>query len=399
MSYLNNYLTEILDYESTVDFVIFNNTKIKTSYIIDLSSYFISQYLFFGLEEIPLSSVITRQRYGCNYNIIVQYLLDKRVIFFHKDYMKGKHVRSYRINKNILEGEIFGYKNFDKFLLKKHKKLLDISINSESENKIPSNIKEKLIRFLYLAKLDEESTEILLNTIKVDREIYLKNKHSIDCINNKQIFFHFDSYGRMHTNFTNLKSIFRKQCLFINGKKTTEIDIKNSQPLFLNKLIEEHKSEFKFDGEELELYRNLTFNGKFYDYINSKVQVENKKKLKDLVYKLFFGKNHPNKFEKEFSKIFPTIYKFIKFYKNKTGDYKNFSYKLQELESNLIFNKIVKQIMDYDSNLPVITIHDSILCTVDKRDIVSKIFRENLVEYFGMEIKEEAHNTFDFNIY
>ena len=68
-------------------------------------------------------------------------------------------------------------------------------------------------------------------------DIYNRNVYSIDSIDKKHIFYHFDEYGRMHTNYTILKSYVRKNYIFIDDDDVSEIDIPNSQPLFLTKLI------------------------------------------------------------------------------------------------------------------------------------------------------------------
>ena len=399
IKYLHNYLPEILESESTVDTVLYSSNNLKTSYLIDLTSYFISQYLFFGDDEVPLSSKITREKYGENYKFYIDYLVEKNIISLHKNYVNGKRTRLYKFNKNILDGEIIGYKNYDKFLIKKYLKTFGRLDSVNGSGKIDLEVKEKLVKYLFSGELEKESTENLLGILKVDKEVYLKNKHSVDCINQKQIFYHFDNFGRMHTNFTNLKSIIRKNCLFINGEKSQEIDIKNSQPLFLNKLIQDYRSVFDFDENELKLYQNLTFGGKFYNYLSDNLELMSKKRLKDGVYKVLFGKNFPNSFEKKFSKLFPTIYNFIKFYKKTTGNYKNLSYKLQELESDLIFNKIVKEIITQYPNTPIITVHDSILCSNSSLPMVSDIFNEKLLNFFNINKNREFESKFHFNIY
>jgi hypothetical protein len=86
---------------------------------------------------------------------------------------------------------------------------------------------------------DIDGFESALRSLLLDKDldIYNKNLYSVDCINNKHMFYHFDSYGRMHTYFTRLRSFIRKNCVLMDGKETCEIDISNSQPLFLTKLI------------------------------------------------------------------------------------------------------------------------------------------------------------------
>jgi hypothetical protein len=98
----------------------------------------------------------------------------------------------------------------------------------------------------------------------------------------------------LHTNFTILKSFIRKNCLLIDNSETYEIDIKNSQPLFLCKLIEQSTTNI-VNKEEFELFKFLTLNGKFYQYLMDNSSYHEKKTIKEMVYKVFFGKNFKSK--------------------------------------------------------------------------------------------------------
>jgi hypothetical protein len=185
----------------------------------------------------------------------------------------------------------------------------------------------------------------------------------------------------MHTNFTILKSFIRKNCLLINGEETSEIDIKNSQPLFLCKLIESD-GLIIVNTDEFELFKFLTYNGKFYQYLMDNSKYRDRKNVKEMIYKVFFGKNFKSKGDDLFKSLFPTIHEFIKIYKKEHGDYRILAHDLQNLESNLIFNKIVKEIMYIYPEVNLITIHDSIICNTKYRDVVEKIFHKNLEKEF-----------------
>ena len=199
--------------------------------------------------------------------------------------------------------------------------------------------------------------------------------------NDKHIFYHFDNFGRMHTNFTILKSFIRKNCLLIDGEETLEKDIQNSQPLFLCKLIQTNNINI-VDPKEFELFKFLTYNGNFYQYMMDNSDIHDKSEIKKMIYKVLFGKNFKNKSDQLFKSLFPTIYDFIKFYKKKYKDYRILSHDLQNLESNLIFNKIVKEIMYIYPEIKLITIHDSIIYPKKYKDIVEKIFDQNLQKEF-----------------
>jgi hypothetical protein len=187
----------------------------------------------------------------------------------------------------------------------------------------------------------------------------------------------------MHTNFTILKSFIRKNCLLIDGDDTFEIDIKNSQPLFLSKLIEHSKSRW-VDSDELRLFSLLVQGGNYYQYLIDNLKLKCKADAKELTYKVLFGQNRINsKSDKLFSNIFPTIHNFIKLYKSENSDYKILAHDLQRAESNLIFNKIIKRISLEDKNIKVITVHDSIIAPKKYKEIVSKIFFEEIFEHFN----------------
>ena len=107
-----------------------------------------------------------------------------------------------------------------------------------------------------------------------------------------------------------------------------------------------------------------------------------KKTVKKFIYKVFFGKNFNSKGDDLFKSLFPTIHQFIKFYKKKHGDYRILSHDLQNLESNLVFNKIVKELMYIYPEIKLITIHDSIICSQKYKEIVERIFNQNLEKEF-----------------
>jgi len=188
----------------------------------------------------------------------------------------------------------------------------------------------------------------------------------------------------MHTNFTILKSFIRKNCLLINGEETHEIDIKNSQPLFLTKLIQDSGTKW-VNNEEFQLFKELTITGKYYNYIMDSYGISDRGQVKELTYKVLFGRNGVNsKADKIFSSLFPTIHNFIKLYKKENEDYKVLAYELQKAESNLIFNKIIRQIMTLYPEIKIVTVHDSIIIPRKYKDSVWAIFQTKLFEEFGL---------------
>lgn len=362
----------------------FKERKLKTAYLIDIVHNLILKYYFKKDNIFNMSSVILKEKYGFLYNYYMDFLIDSGILILVTNYKKGKNTKIYKLSDGIINGKITRYKNEDKVLLKKYKNAVSLVDEADiAKSAINPDVKRKLVNDLFGVKIEFERAIFYLDSTLQDPDIYNRNKFSVECINDKQIFYHFDNYGRMHTNFTILKSFIRKNCLKIDGDETYELDIKNSQPLFLNKIIESDGIEI-VDSQEWELYKYLTLNGLFYQFIIDNSTIKDKKSVKEIIYKVFFGKNYKNKSDSLFESLFPTIYKFIKFYKKKKGDYRILSHQLQNLESELIFNKIVKELMYIYPEVKIVTIHDSLIFSVRYRDFVEKIFNQNLKKEFNI---------------
>jgi hypothetical protein len=364
----------------------YKQVKLKSSYIIDIVHNLILKYYFKKENKFNLMSTILKDKYGHLYNYYINYLLDNKILEMVSNYQAGRNARIYKINDKILKGRINRYRNTDKTLLKKYKNNVSQIEESGIKNKlIDDDIKSKLVNDLFYIDIQFDRSIFYLDNLKDnDGDIYNRNKYSVECINDKHIFYHFDNYGRMHTNFTILKSFIRKNCLLIGGEETSEIDINNSQPLFLTKIISDSNSKW-INDDEFELFKYLTINGKYYQYIMDHLKDSNKSMVKEMTYKVLFGKNKSNsKADKVFAELFPTIHHFIKLYKKEKGDYKILSYELQRAESNLIFNKIIREVTTLYPEIKLATVHDSIIIPKKYKNIVEIIFKNKLFEEFNI---------------
>lgn len=364
----------------------YKGQTLKTTYIIDIVHNLILKYYFKKDNKFNLMSTILKEKYGHLYNFYIDYLVDNNILEMIANYRAGRNARVYKINDSILKGEIKRYSNDDRTLLKKYKN--NVSQVEEAGIKgslIDDTVKAKLVDDLFYIDIEFDKSIFYLDNLKDrDNDIYNRNRYSVECINDKHIFYHFDNYGRMHTNFTILKSFIRKNCLLINGEQTYEIDIKNSQPLFLTKIIEDSGTRWVKE-DEFELFKYLTMNGMYYQYIMDYLETTDKVAIKEMTYKVLFGKNAANsKADKIFIKLFPTIHNFIKLYKREYKDYKVLAYDLQKAESNLIFNKIIKEVMNTHPEIKMITIHDSIVIPESYKDLVNAIFYTKLYEEFNL---------------
>jgi hypothetical protein len=381
LQFLPNSLDDLKDKK----IIIYKEVKLKTSYIFDIVNNLILKYYFKKENKFTLNALILKDKYGYLYNYYIDYLVDRGTIKMINNYRKGVSSRVYSLNNDIFRSKIKRYRNTDKVLLKKYKKkIFDTLDFTEDRNLIDNQIKEKLISDLFSFDIDLERSIFFLDSLRDrDLDIYNRNLYSVDCINDKHIFYHFDSYGRMHTNFTILRSFIRKNCLLVDGEETCEIDISNSQPLFLTKIIKDSNTSW-VKPDEFEIFKEITKNGTYYQYLMQNLHISNKRDAKELTYKVLFGRNATNsKADKLFKQLFPTIHNFIRLYKKEKGDYKVLAYDLQKMESNLIFNKIIRKIMDVNPEIRIVTIHDSIITSKKNRNEVNAIFQTELITEFN----------------
>ena len=383
-SFSLQFLPECLYGISTIKTLEFNNVKLKTNYLIDIVHNLILKYYFKKENRFALNATILKDKYGYLYNYYINYLVSNGILILKTNYQNGVTSRIYALDESIFTDKIKRYKNLDKVLLKKYKnKFVDmIHINDTSKSSlIEPIIKEKLVSDLFSVKIEYDRAIFFLDSLKhQDIDIYNRNIYSVDCINDKHIFYHFDDYGRMHTNYTILKSFIRKNCLLIDGEETCEIDIPNSQPLFLTKIIDMDSN--LVDQKELLLFKELTTSGTYYQYVMNQLGESNKKKVKEMTYKVLFGRNiASSKVDKNFKKLFPTIHQFIKNYKKEHGDYRVLAYDLQKAESDLVFNTVIKKVMQFYPEIKLITIHDSI--------VIPRKYKEEVNQIFEMELKKE----------
>jgi hypothetical protein len=380
---LLQFLPKCLEHLKDISQITYKENKIKTSYLFDIVNNLILKYYFKKDNRYSINATVLKDKYGYKYKLYIDWLIENNIISMLYNYKAGQNSRVYTLDPQIFKSEIKRYKNYDKVLIKKYKNKIQKTIDfSEDSNLIKLEVKEKLISDLFKVEIDLDRSIFFLNSLKCkDIDIYNRNIYAVDSINDGHIFYHFDSYGRMHTNYTILRSFIRKNCLLIEGEETSEIDIDNSQPLFLTKLM---SNSHWVNKDEFILFKNLTKSGNFYQFLMQKINTKDKSKVKELTYKVFFGRNNSNsKADKLFKNIFPTIYNFIKLYKKEKGDYKSLAYDLQKMESELIFNKIIHKIMLYNPEIRIITIHDSIIVSRKYKDEVNSIFQSELINHFN----------------
>ena len=380
MNYIYNFLPKQYIYLTKINKIEYNDINLKTDYIINIMHELIIKYYFTNEITYNLWSTLLRKKYGKYYNKYIKYLLDIKFMRLTSNYYVGKKAKSYTLNITSLD--IIRYKVKDKFLLAKYKKnFIFDNFTTIQDSPINLDLRKALVDDLYHVELDYDRAKKYLKTIKKeDLNKYLKNLSAIDGVKTGHIFFKFDAFGRLHTNFTVLKRFIRHNCLTIDNQVLTEIDIKNSQPLFFSILLKNEIGENNFNTEVKD-FVDIVKNGLIYDKLLGKFpeKIKSRNQAKLLMYKVLFGRNNISNIEnKLFQSLYPTIFDYINDMKEDAKSYKILSHKLQKLESEFIFNNVVSTIKEKFPHIKLFTVHDSIVFPEKYKEEVSIIFNSFL---------------------
>lgn len=383
--YLEHFIPEKFEYLTKIKKIEYKGVNLKSAYLIHLIDEMMIKYYFRKSDTLDneikfnLSSTILRINYTHIYNYYINYLIDNDFLILVSDYHVGTKTRTYRLNRECLIN-IKRVRTSDTTLLKKNsKEFLKKTYLNINKSPIPVEIRKKVVDDLYDIKINYKDSMDYLNESKKSKEIgfykYRRNYLSIESINSEKIWFTFDEYGRLHTNFTVLKREIRKNHLSIDGEILDEKDLKNSQPLFLAVLMKRELSPTKLTNPEITRYFGLVKNGLIYEEFINKCDIKNRDEAKMMMYKVLFGTNgDTKKYNKMFHSLFPTVYKFIKDYKRAKNNYKTLSHSLQFLESDFIFNKVIKHLMKSNPEIKIFTVHDSICFPIKHKKIVTDVF-------------------------
>ena len=387
--YILQFISKDFQYLTQQTKIQYKGVNLKCSYLINIIHELLIKYYFNNTIEVSfnLSSVILRKKYGEHYNYYIEYLCENVFMSLVSNYYVGKKTKTYKLDTKYIY-DVIRWKNFDNFLLKKSKDRYETSITEMSKSSIHPDIRQRLVDSLIKIQIDYNGAIDYLNNLRnnnlIDGSKYQKNIISVENINMKHIYFNFDDYGRFHTNFTILKKEIRNEYLTINNEILAEIDINNSQPLFFAVLLREELSNINNDTQK---YFDLVKSGLLYDDICENSILKERNEAKELIYKVLFGNNvrSHSKENKIFKKLYPSVYEYILEFKDLQDDYKKLSHELQRMESEFVFNNVIKEIYETYPEIVLFTVHDSIIFPKSYEEGVEFIYNkhfQNLIKNF-----------------
>ncbi len=150
--------------------------------------------------------------------------------------------------------------------------------------------------------------------------------------------------------------------LRFDGQLLTCIDITSSQPYFLGLLFGDRLVERGLDRREVHDYLELVRGGEFYEWFMQQlgIAVEHRKEFKGILFRdLFFGKHcWATEVYKVFFSRFPSLGRCINEFHRST---ESLAMKLQRMEAEKIYGKVLPSLQAAFPSIPIVTIHDAIL--------------------------------------
>ena len=226
-----------------------------------------------------------------------------------------------------------------------------------------------------------------------------------DCVN-----LTVDDFGwRAHTVATRTAKEIRKSFLLEN-KPTTEVDIRNMQPLMLSLLISPNisntpitkpytnmMSEIKYPdifNSEAGQFKVLCQEGKMYEALMSSTGYKDRSRVKNELFRdVLFGKLTARGPVKDaFAKEWPTIDAAIMSLKRQFG-YKIISQCLQRLESTIMIDGVCGRLVNEHPQIRFVTIHDSVVVANDHTCVVNEVIDAEFKKYgIACSLSETKNN-------
>jgi len=208
-------------------------------------------------------------------------------------------------------------------------------------------------------------------------------------INQSFFFTQARNSGRVYNSFTSFPKELRRYAL-LDGEPTVEIDIRNSQPLFLAQF-------YPGDSVEGQKYRALVKEGRLYEEIQTAaaaagIELDRDQTKKRLYAQVLFGKNNKHyELLAVFRSVFPELAQFVWDLKRREG-FKQLAVELQKREATVMINRVIPRLAILLPGVPVLPVHDSLVVPVEHARLAEKVIEEEVFATTG--IKPSLRATF-----
>jgi hypothetical protein len=333
---------------------------------------------------IPVNMDILKSLVSYNYaRVFLKNLVDYGVIECDNIYFKNAKSTGYKLKDEF-------YKEKFKFIKVEDKRLnnkLDMNVYKDKDILLKGSDGYKYVT-MWMEQLSinkELSYEYIEKNITDENKLYTSIMVT-DIFEQK--FAKKDTTGnRLHNNLTNLPTPLRAFTT-INNQQLCQVDIKNSQPLFLYIALR----NYNINKTELDKYKTVVCETGFYEFFAERLNFELTENNRTAFKKKIFGgvlfdknRSYLSKYETAFKTEFPEIFNVIRSIKSKK--YEEVAIMLQKTESKFIFSCIEELMFLTKNEIELLTIHDSICTVVGKEQTVKKVMEEQFEKTYSIKVQ------------
>jgi hypothetical protein len=370
----------------------------------------------------PLHAPVLKHRIH-NYVNHMRYLVENKVLERSKSYIPGERSYGYRFTKEYVTSPVVPV-TITKYTLVK---------NIRSKNNWERNMEAK---FSHLAKwldeglcLDFDAAMNRLEWLRMEdfcagkfgaQLSYNASYANLMQLKEQEYYFNVDyTAGRVHSNLTSLRGTLRKYLTY-NGRQLASVDVVASQPFLIANVLLSPWYYEKWEGERLsyqltwgcikkeidiaevqkhiknlgpdaELFKQ-DVKGDFYTAFMQRVKQsgeETELTRDDMKKAVFLAMYSDNKFihqeqaylKRVFKSIYPSVYAVLSAYKIRKV--RALPVLIQHIESLLVPTGVAKGLSKREKNMPLFTIHDSIVLPADEIELCKQAFAETYTSLVG----------------
>ena len=175
-----------------------------------------------------------------------------------------------------------------------------------------------------------------------------------------------ETNNRLDHNITNLCKELTD--MIVEDNNLVQLDLNNSQFAILSHILPSD-----LIGDDVELFKRLSFSGKLYGHIQSLLSLNTKKEAKQITFELLFSSyRNGNPMLKIIKQEFPTVIGWINDYKKTYGS-EEFAIMLQKTESQMFIDDIWMSLKE--DGYFAIPKHDSIICKAEDAAYVKEFIQ------------------------
>lgn len=356
--------------------------------------------------QVPLSSEILRRVLGWRYvNAVRDLAASIGYVERDRSYSAGRFSQSYRIGRQFAHARLEQYKLTDAGLLENIRRERERMAEEQRRrlaapgSTIAPEVFDHLRKNLDRLRIDRVEPQTPTEQIVIDR------------IQRRASWAKVCDYGRLHTVLTSLPRRLRPH-LHVADQRLVGVDIGESQPLFIAVGLMHHPSvcttthttpkqapplmlhhDHQTDNDsgqaqrgdgpnmlhqappDLDDWLRLCESRQLYRTVANVLGVD-RKAAKEPVMAALFGKpSHTTRASEALRGTFPATWEAILTMKRQHS-YATLAHQSQRAESEFIFRRCVRRLMAEHPEIPVLTIHDSIVTIAGQEGIVERIMRD-----------------------